>query len=46
MLAGLAEGGILFRVFFSRYVTDMAKSSRHVELVLYTHDTVIIATSC
>ena len=31
MLAGLAEGGLLSRVFFSRYVIDMAKSSRHVE---------------
>jgi len=46
MLAGLAEGGLLSRVFFSRYVIDMAKSSRHVELVFYAHDTGIIATSC
>jgi len=46
MLAGLAEGGLLSRVFFSRYMTDMAESSRHVQLILYVHDTVIIATSC
>ena len=44
MRAGVAQGGLISPVLFSRYV-DMPTPSRHVELALYADDTAIIATS-
>ena len=45
MRSGVAQGGLISPVLFSLYVNDMPKSSHHVELALYAHDTAIIATS-
>jgi hypothetical protein len=45
MRAGVAQGGLISPVLFSLYVNDMPVPSRHVELVLYVHDTAIIAKS-
>ena len=45
MLAGLAQGGLISPVFFSLYVNDIPKPSRHAELALYAEDTAIFATS-
>jgi hypothetical protein len=45
MRAGVARGGLVSPVLFSLYVNDMLVSSRHVELVLYSDYTAIIATS-
>jgi hypothetical protein len=46
MRAGVAQGGLVSPVLFSRYINDMPVSSRHVDLALYADDTAIIATSC
>ena len=45
MRAEVAQGGLISPVLFSLYVNDMPSPSHHVELVLYTDDTAIIATS-
>jgi len=45
MRTGMDQGGIICPVQFNLYVTDMPTHSRHVELVLYTDDTAIIARS-
>jgi len=45
MRAGVAQGGLIFPVFFSLYVNDMPPPSHYVELALSSHDTTIIATS-
>jgi retron-type reverse transcriptase len=45
MRAGVAQGGIISHVLFNLYINDMPSPSRHVELALYTDDTVVIATS-
>jgi len=45
MRTGVAEGGLIFPVFFSLYVKDMPSPSHHVELAHYADDTTIIATS-
>jgi hypothetical protein len=44
MRAGVDQGGIIYPVLLSLYVNDMHTPSRHIELVLYTDDTIIIAT--
>ena len=45
MRGGVAQGGLIFPVFFSLYVNDMPSPSHYVELALYADDTAIIATS-
>ena len=45
MWAGVAQGALTSSVLFSLYVNDMATPSHHVELVIYTDDTTVIATS-
>ena len=45
MRTGLDQGGIICPVLFSLYANDMPTLSSHVEFVLYTDDTAIIATS-
>jgi hypothetical protein len=44
MKAGVAQGGLIFPVLFSLYVSDMPSPSHHVDLALYADDTAIIAT--
>jgi hypothetical protein len=45
MRAGVAQGGLISPVLFSLYVNDMASPLQNVELVHYTDDTAIRATS-
>ena len=45
MRARVAQGGLISPVLFGLYVNDMPSPSHHVELALYSDDTVIIATS-
>jgi hypothetical protein len=45
MRAGVDQGGIMYPILLSLYVNETPTPSRHVELVLYTDDTAIIATS-
>jgi hypothetical protein len=44
MQAGVAQGGMISPVVFSRYV-NMSSPSHHVKLALYADDTAIISTS-
>jgi len=44
MRAGLAQGGLISPVLFTRYVNDMISPSHHGELALYVDDKAIIAT--
>ena len=43
MRVGVAQGGLICPMFFSMYVNDMPSPLHHVELVLYSDDTAIIA---
>jgi hypothetical protein len=45
MRAGVAQGGLVFPVLFSRYINDIPVPSLDVELALYADETAIIATS-
>ena len=45
MLAGVAQGGLIFPVLFSLYANDMPSPSHHVVLALYADATAIIAKS-
>ena len=45
MRAGVDQRGIICPVLLSLYVNDMPTPSLHVELVLYTDSTSVIATS-
>jgi hypothetical protein len=45
MRAGVPQGGLIYRVFFSLYINDMPKPSHQIELALYADDTAIIVTS-
>ena len=45
MRTGVDKGRIMCLVLFSLYVNDMPTPFRHVELVLYTDNPPIIATS-
>jgi hypothetical protein len=45
MRAGLAQGGLIYPVFFSVFVNEMPSPSHNVELALYADDTAVIATS-
>jgi hypothetical protein len=42
MRAGVAQGGLIYSVLFSRYVNDLPTPSHHVELA---DDTAVISTS-
>jgi hypothetical protein len=45
LAAGVAQGGLVSPVLFSRYVNDIPTPSRHVELAQYADDTAVVATS-
>jgi hypothetical protein len=45
MRTDVDHGGIMFPVLLSLYINEMPMPSHHVELVFYTDDTIIIATS-
>ena len=45
MRTGVDQRGIICPFLFSLYVNEMPTPSRHVELVLYTDGTSVIATS-
>jgi hypothetical protein len=45
MRDGVAQSGLVSPVLFILYVNDMLTPSRHVELVLYTDETALVATS-
>jgi hypothetical protein len=45
MRTGVVQGGLIFPVLFSLYVSYMPLPSHHVEVAIYADDTAIIATS-